>query len=106
MNAGPGLLVDGSMTRAGPAGTLHLLACGTHIVLDATGARWAPMARMGVRSRERRWLRTLSGALEGQRLRVDVESRGRTLFSVGFGCRVGCLSWLLGGAAVGRRARP
>jgi hypothetical protein len=101
----PGLLVDGAVTLAGPPGTLRILGRGTHLVLDATGARWAPMMRMGFRARERRWLRSLTRALEARRLRVDVERGGRTLFSMGFGCGGGLLSRILGGAAVARRAR-
>ena len=76
------------------------LGRGKHLVLDATGVRWAPVMRMGVRGRERAWVRTLTRALEAQRLRVDVERRGRILFSMGSGCRGGLVSWLLGGAAV------
>jgi hypothetical protein len=106
VNPGLGLLVDGSMLLDGPVGTLRLLGCGTHLVLDATDVRWAPMVRMGVRRRERNWLRSLARVLEAHRLRVDVESGGRTLFSMGSGCRGGLLSWLLGGAAIARRAHP
>ena len=100
-----GLLVDGAVTLAGPPGTLRLFGCGTHLVLDATGVRWARVMRVGVHGRERRWLRSLTRALEAQRLRVDVERGGRTLFSMGLGCRGGLLSRILGGAAVARRAR-
>lgn len=64
----PDLLVEGDVALAGPAGTLRLLGRGTHLVLDATGVRWAPLVRMG------------------------------------FGCRGGFLSRLLGGAAVAHRA--
>ena len=99
------LLVDGAVTLSGPPGTLRILGCGTHLVLDATGVRWAPVMRMGIHGGERRWLRSLTRALEAQRLRVDVERGGRTLFSMGFGCRGGLLSRILGGAAVARRAR-
>ena len=105
MNPGSGLLVDGSMILDGPAGTFRLLGCGTHLVLDATDVRWAPVLRMGARARERRWVRSFARALEAHRLRVDVEARGRALFSMGSGCRGGLLSWLLGGAAVAVRAR-
>ena len=100
-----GLLVGGMVTLAGPPGTLRILGRGTHLVLDATGLRWAPMMRMGARGRERRWLRSLMRALESQGLRVDVERGGRRLFSIGLGCRGGLLSRILGGAAVARRAR-
>lgn len=101
----PGLAVDGWMTLAGPAGTLRLLGLGTRLVLDASGLRWAPLARISVRRRERGWLRSATRMLEAQRLRIDVERGGRVLFSMGSGCRGGLLSWLLGGAAVSRRAR-
>jgi hypothetical protein len=100
-----GLLVDAAVTLEGPPGMLRLFGRGTHLVLDATGVRWAPMMRMGARARERRWLRSLTRALEARRLRVDVERGGRTLFSMGFGCRGGFLSRILGGAAVARRVR-
>ena len=101
----PGLAVDGSMTLAGPAGTLRLLGLGTRLVLDTSGLRWAPLAGMSVRRRERGWLRSATRTLEAQRLRVDVERNGHVLFSMGSGCRGGLLSWLLGGAAVARRRR-
>ena len=93
------------VTLAGPPGTLRLLGCGTHLVLDATGVRWAPVMRMGIHRRERRWLSSLTRALEAQRLRVDVERSGRRMFSMGLGCRGGLLSRILGGAAIARRAR-
>ena len=99
-----GFLVGGMVTLVGPRGTLRLLGCGTHLVLDATGVRWAPVIRMGIRGRERRWLRSLTRVLEAQRLRVDVERSGRRMFSMGFGCRGGLLSRILGGAAIARRA--
>ncbi|MGA7992484.1 MAG: hypothetical protein WCC53_13685 [Thermoanaerobaculia bacterium] len=105
MNPGPGLLVDGSISLAGPPGEFRLLGSGTRLVLDATGVRLAPVMLMGIRSRERGWLRALTRALEAHRLRVDVERGGRRLFSMGFGCRAGILSRILGGAAVARRAR-
>lgn len=98
----PGLLVEGDVALAGPAGTLRLLGRGTHLVLDATGVRWLPLVRMGFRARERRGLRSLTRALETHRLRVDVERGGRAMFSMGFGCRGGFLSRLLGGSAVAR----
>ena len=101
----PGLTVDGWMTLACPAGTLRLAGLGTHLVLDTAGLRWAPIARMFVRRRERGWLRSATRTLDSHRLRVDVESGGRVLFSIGSGCGGGLLSWLLGGAAVARRAR-
>lgn len=100
----PGLLVEGDLALAGPEGTLRLLGRGTHLVLDATGVRWWPLVRMGFRARERRGLRSLTRALETHRLRVDVERDGRAAFSMGFGCRGGFLSRLLGGAVVARRA--
>ncbi|MEO8584891.1 MAG: hypothetical protein ABI584_01900 [Acidobacteriota bacterium] len=100
----PRLLVDGDLMLAGPKGTLRLLGRGTHCVLDASGFRWAPLVRIGLRARERRRLSSLTRALETHRLRVDVERGGRALFSFGFGCRGGFLSRLLGGAAVAWRA--
>jgi hypothetical protein len=101
----PDLLVEGDVALAGPAGTLRLLGWGTHLVLDATGVRWAPFVWMGFRARERRGLRSFTRALETHRLRVDVEKGGRAVFSMGLGCRGGFLSRLLGGAAVARHAR-
>ncbi|MDL2718234.1 MAG: hypothetical protein PT977_10795 [Acidobacteriota bacterium] len=100
----PGLLVDGDLMLAGPQGTVHLIGRGTHLVLDATGIGWSPLVRMGFRARERRRLSFLTRAFETHRLRVDVERGGRALFSLGFGCRGGFLSRLLGGAAVAWRA--
>lgn len=98
------LLVGGMVTLAGPPGTLRILGRGEHLILDATGLRWATIVRIGVRGRERRGLRSLTRALESQRLRVDVERRGFRLFSMGLGCSGGLLSRILGGAAVARRA--
>jgi hypothetical protein len=101
----PGLLVDASMTLAGPAGTFRLAGSGRRLVLDATSARWVPLVRAGAGRRERRWLRTVTRALEARDLRVDVEKGGRRLLSMGAGCGGGVLSWLLGGAAVAFGAR-
>jgi hypothetical protein len=101
----PTLLVDGAVTFAGPPGTVRLFGRGAQLVLDLTGVRWAAAMRMGVHGRVRSCLRVLPRALEARRLRVDVEKGGRMLFSMGFGCRGGLLSWILGGAAVARRAR-
>ncbi len=101
----PGLAVDGWLTLTGPAGSMRLTGFGTRLVLDGSGIRLAPVARMSVRRRERDWLRSATRALEAQRLRVDVERGGRVLFSMGSGCSGGLLSWLLGGAAVARRRR-
>lgn len=101
----PGLAVDGWLTLTGPSGSMRLTGVGTHLVLDASAVRWASLPRMAVRVRERRWLRSAARALEAHRLRIDVERRGHVLFSMGFGCGGGIFSWLLGGAAVARRAR-
>jgi hypothetical protein len=98
----PGLLIEGDLALAGPAGRLRLVGHGGRIVLDASGVRWVPLVRMGFRARERRRLSSLTRACETHRLRVDVERGGRALFSFGFGCRGGFLSRLLGGAAVAR----
>jgi len=101
----PDLLVEGDVSLDGPAGTIRLLGRGTHLVLDATCVRWLPLVRMGLHARGRRGVRALVRALETHRLRVDVERGGRAVFSMGFGCRGGFLSRLLGGAAVARRAQ-
>jgi hypothetical protein len=100
-----GLFVDASLSFAGPEGSFRLLGRGTRLVLDASGARWGLLARRLVRERGRARMRSLARTLEAQRLRVDVESGGRTIVSLGDGCRRGWLSWLLGGAPISRSAR-
>jgi hypothetical protein len=98
----PGLLVEGEVALAGPAGKMRLLGYGAHLVLEADGVHWAAAFRAVAGRRSRNRVRALAQALESQRLRVDVEKGGRVLFSMGSGCRGGLLSRLLGGAPVAR----
>lgn len=92
------------MALTGPAGEMRIFGQGTHVVLDASGVRWAAVVGAGLSRRGRSGLRSVARALESHHLRVDVGKGGHILFSMGSGCRGGLLSWLFGGAPVARRA--
>jgi hypothetical protein len=98
------VVVEGIVALTGPAGEMRIAGQGAHLVLDATGLRWAAAFRAGLGRRAWSGLRSVARALELHGLRVDVERGGRVLFSMGSGCRGGLVSRLLGGAPVARRA--